>query len=57
VEIDGNLLMVSARAEDRLRILRSIETGGGRILSFGMEELSLEDVYMKYVNEENVDAK
>ena len=57
VVIDGNLLMMSARAEDRLRILRSIETSGGRILNFGMEELSLEDVYMKYVNEEKVDAK
>ena len=49
--------MMRTRPEDRLQILRAIETAGGRIRSFGMEELSLEDVYMKYVNEENVDAK
>jgi len=57
VVIDGNSLMMSTRPEDRLQILRAIENAGGKIRSFGMEELSLEDVYMKYVNEESVDAK
>jgi ABC-type multidrug transport system ATPase subunit len=57
VAIDGNSLMMSTRPEDRLQILRAIENAGGKIRSFGMEELSLEDVYMKYVNEESVDAK
>lgn len=57
VVIDGNSLIMSTRPEDRLQILRAIENGGGKIRSFGMEELSLEDVYMKYVNEESVDAK
>ena len=52
VSIDGNSLMMNARPEDRLEILRAIETAGGQIQSFGMEELSLEDVYMKYVNDE-----
>jgi ABC-type multidrug transport system ATPase subunit len=57
VVIDANSVMMSARPEDRLQILRAIQNAGGQIRSFGMEELSLEDVYMKYVNEENVDAK
>ena len=57
VSVDGNSLMMNARPEDRLEILRAIETAGGQIQSFGMEELSLEDVYMKYVNDENGDAK
>ena len=51
VSVDGNSLMMNACPEDRLDILRAIETAGGQIQSFGMEELSLEDVYMKYVNE------
>lgn len=55
--IEGNSLLVSARPEDRLQILRTIEIGGGQIQSFGIEELSLEEVYMKYVTEEKVDAK
>lgn len=57
VVVEENSVMMSARSEDRLQILRAIENAGGQIRSFGMEELSLEDVYMKYVNEENVDAK
>lgn len=57
VEVDANSVMMTARPEDRLQILRAIENAGSQILSFGMEELSLEDVYMKYVHEENVDAK
>jgi ABC-type multidrug transport system ATPase subunit len=57
VVIDGNSLMMSTGPEDRLQILRAIENAGGKIRSFGMEELSLEDVYMKYVNQESVDAK
>ena len=57
VVIEGNSLMMSTRPEDRLQVLRAIENAGGKIRSFGMVELSLEDVYMKYVNEESVDAK
>jgi Cu-processing system ATP-binding protein len=57
LNVDGNSLMMNACPEDRLEILRAIEAAGGQIQSFGMEGLSLEDVYMKYVNDENVDAK
>lgn len=49
--VEGNSLMMSARTEDRLQILRAIEAGGGQIQSFGVEELSLEDFYMKYVSD------
>lgn len=55
--VDANSMLMNARPEDRLQILRAIEKSGGQIQSFRMEELSLEDVYMKYVNEANVDAK
>ncbi|HEY6119883.1 MAG TPA: ABC transporter ATP-binding protein [Pyrinomonadaceae bacterium] len=55
--VDANSMLMNARPEDRLQILRVIEKSGGQIQSFRMEELSLEDVYMKYVNEANVDAK
>lgn len=49
VNVDGKSLMMNARPEDRLEILQAMEAAGGQIQSFGMEELSLEDVYMKYV--------
>jgi ABC-type multidrug transport system ATPase subunit len=57
VKVDGSCLIIVARPDTRLSILRMIEEAGGRIQSFGVEELSLEDVYMKYVNEENLDAQ
>ena len=57
VLVEGNSLMISACPEDRLQIMQAIENAGGQIQSFGMEELSLEDVYMKYVTEEYVEAK
>ena len=56
-ELQGDSLLITSRAEDRLNILREIETAGGRIANFATEELSLEDIYMRYVNEENVQKK
>jgi ABC-type multidrug transport system ATPase subunit len=50
--LQGDSLMLTSRAEDRLKILRGIEAAGGRIQSFATEELSLEDIYMRYVGEE-----
>jgi hypothetical protein len=32
--------------------LRAIESAGGQINGFATEELSLEDIYMRYVGEE-----
>ena len=53
VSFEGHSLTLSARAENRLRILRAIETAGGEITNFATEELSLENIYMRYVNEHN----
>ena len=53
VNVEGHSLTLSARAENRLQILRAIETAGGEITNFATEELSLENIYMRYVNEHN----
>jgi ABC-type multidrug transport system ATPase subunit len=55
--LQGDSLLITSRAEDRLNILRAIETTGGRIASFATEELSLEDIYMRYVREEDSQKK
>ena len=51
VTLEGNSLVITCSAQDRLEILRAIEAAGGRIETFATEELSLEDIYMKYVSE------
>jgi ABC-type multidrug transport system ATPase subunit len=57
VALEGDSLVITSRAEDRLKILQAIEAAGGRIASFATEELSLEDIYMRYVGKENVQIK
>ena len=52
VAFEGDSLVMTSRAEDRLDILRAIEAAGGQIARFATEELSLEDIYMRYVREE-----
>ncbi|HET8675580.1 MAG TPA: ABC transporter ATP-binding protein [Blastocatellia bacterium] len=52
VAFEGDSLVMTSRAEDRLDILRAIEAAGGHIARFATEELSLEDIYMRYVREE-----
>jgi len=54
VEVDGDSLLLRSRTEDRLEILRALELAGGQIERFGTEELSLEDIYLKYVNNDGV---
>ncbi|HZS08016.1 MAG TPA: ABC transporter ATP-binding protein [Blastocatellia bacterium] len=49
--LDGDSLLVTSRAEDRLGILRAIEAAGGRVARFATEELSLENIYLRYINE------
>ena len=49
VTLEENSLVLSSSAENRLNVLRAIEDAGGKIESFATEELSLEDMYMKYV--------
>ncbi|MCI0387545.1 MAG: ABC transporter ATP-binding protein [Acidobacteria bacterium] len=50
--LEGNSLVITSRPEDRLRILRAIEAGGGHIARFATEEQSLEDIYLKYIAQE-----
>lgn len=50
-------LLLTSRAEDRFQILQAIESAGGRITHFATEELSLEDIYLRYVSKENGDQK
>lgn len=51
VTLEENSLVLTASAENRLNVLRSIEDSGAQIESFATEELSLEDMYMKYVSQ------
>lgn len=57
VMLQGDSLVLTSRAEDRLKILRAIEAAGGQIARFATEELSLEDIYMRYVREEDSQKK
>jgi ABC-type multidrug transport system ATPase subunit len=51
VTLEKNSLVLTASAENRLNVLRAIEDSGAQIESFATEELSLEDMYMKYVSQ------
>lgn len=55
--LQGDSLIVTSRAEDRLGVLRAVEAAGGRIARFATQELSLEDVYMRYIREEGSHKK
>jgi Cu-processing system ATP-binding protein len=48
----GDCLLVNSNAEDRFGVLQAIEQAGGKIARFSTQELSLEDIYLKYVREE-----
>jgi hypothetical protein len=50
VTLEENSLVLTSLAEKRWNVLRAIEDSGGQIESFATEELSLEDMYMKYVS-------
>ncbi len=52
VALERDSLVITSSAEDRLKILQAIEAAGGGIASFATEELSLEDIYMRYVGKE-----
>jgi ABC-type multidrug transport system ATPase subunit len=54
VRLERNSLLLKSRAADRLEILRAVELAGGQIETFGTEDVSLEDVYLNYVNNECV---
>jgi ABC-type multidrug transport system ATPase subunit len=54
VKIEKDSLLLKSRAEDRLEILRVLELTGGQIKTFGTEEVSLEDIYLSYVNNDGI---
>ncbi len=49
VEREENALLITSLPEDRLEILRAIETAGGKVVCFSSQEPSLEDVYLQYI--------
>jgi len=51
VTLEGDSLVITCGGQERPAILRAIEAAGGLIKTFATEELSLEDVYMRYVGE------
>ena len=55
--LQGNSLVITSCAEDRLEVLRTIEAAGGQIETFATEDLSLEDIYMRYVRGNDVHAE
>ena len=46
---DGSML-VTSRAEDRMKVLHDIEDAGGHVERFATEELSLEDIYLQLIH-------
>ncbi|MCM3902305.1 MAG: ABC transporter ATP-binding protein [Pyrinomonadaceae bacterium] len=57
VTLEGDSMVLTSQASDRLEILRAIESAGGRVDRFATEELSLEDIYMKYIREQDSQPK
>lgn len=50
-QISGDSLLITSPAEARLAILRALEAAGGQVLSFATEELSLENIYLRYLHD------
>jgi len=49
--IDGDSLIVTSTPESRLEILSQIIISGGQIITFATEDLSLEDIFVRYLHE------
>ena len=56
-ELQGDTLLISANAEDRLAILDTIQRSGAIISRFSTEELSLEDVYVQFIHKQDPEAR
>jgi ABC-2 type transport system ATP-binding protein len=57
VTLEGDSLVLTSRSKDRLNILRALEATGGHVSRFATEELSLEDIYMRYIREDALHKK
>ena len=51
--LEDRVLVVSSKPEVRLSVVRAIESAGAIVESFATEEPSLEEVYLRYVDENN----
>jgi ABC-type multidrug transport system ATPase subunit len=51
--LDGCILVVRSKPEDRLAVMRAVERVGAIVEHFATEEPSLEEIYLRYVNEKN----
>lgn len=56
VKFEDHSITLRSHPKDRFQILRAIEGAGANITTFGTEDLSLEDIYMRYVNDCSVGA-
>ncbi len=54
--IEGKALLITSSPEDRLGILQALETNGGHVERFATAELSLEDIYLRYIKDSGTDA-
>ena len=54
VEREENALLITSLPEDRLVILRAVETAGGKVVRFSSQEPSLEDVYLRYIGRQRM---
>ena len=57
VAAEGNSLVIESPPEKRLPILRTLEGGGAKIAKFSTIEPSLEDIYLRYIHEEDGHAR
>jgi Cu-processing system ATP-binding protein len=55
--LEGDSLRFSSPPENRLQILRAIESAGGRVARFTTGELSLEEIYLKYTGSQSADER
>ena len=57
VKIEDRSIALRSSPAARFEILRAIESAGGKITNFGTEDLSLEDIYLRYVNDSSGGAQ
>jgi ABC-type multidrug transport system ATPase subunit len=50
-EIEGDCLVVTCRPEQRPEVMRALGAAGASIASFSTQEPTLEDIYVRYVDE------
>ncbi|MGE0130387.1 MAG: ABC transporter ATP-binding protein [Blastocatellales bacterium] len=53
----GGALVIASSSEDRLAILESLQRAGAGIASFVTQEQSLEDIYLRYINGQNLNIE